>query len=45
MNEIEIDDQIISKDEKMSEPFNKFYTEIRPKLASEITNKQINKYS
>ena len=42
MTEIKIDDQIISKDEEMSEAFNKFFIKIGPKLESEVTNKSIN---
>ena len=43
VNEIEIDDKIISDDENISESFNDFFINIGPKLASELTKQSTNK--
>ena len=42
INEIEVDDKTFRDDKNISGAFNKFFTNIGPKLASEITNITIN---
>ena len=42
INEIEVDDKTFRDDKNISEAFNEFFTNIGPKLASEVTNMTIN---
>ena len=42
INEIENDDKTFRDDKNISEAFNEFFTNIGPKLASEVTNMTIN---
>ena len=47
IKEIKIDDQIISKNDKISEAFNDYFVDIGPKLASDVTrlsSKNVNTY-
>ena len=42
INEIEVDDKTFRDDKNISEAFNEFFTNIGPKLASEVSNMTIN---
>ena len=42
LNEIEVDDKTFHDDKNISEAFNEWFTDIGPKLASEVTNMTIN---